>query len=239
MFQTVRHWWTGGRGKVTARLFLFEFAVVVVGVLIAQALASWAQDRAEMVNMERERAALLKEVSFRAAVAQGWQRAIPCIDNRMRTIMVSLGEGQPLSPDVLQRPGLYTIGGPPLNEDIMILLAQRHGDAEATTIRYNAEQVRKLDDKISRMINDWQGLALANPDNGPVGLGDRLEARKAAAGIRAALNGMLIDTRNILEDAKALGVTPAPRSDFRLIRDCDDLWRTNRTHPNPGMSDAG
>jgi hypothetical protein len=29
MFQTVRHWLIGGRGKVTARLFLFEFLVVV------------------------------------------------------------------------------------------------------------------------------------------------------------------------------------------------------------------
>ena len=36
MFQTVRHWWGSGRGKVTGRLFLFELLVVVIGVLIAQ-----------------------------------------------------------------------------------------------------------------------------------------------------------------------------------------------------------
>ena len=46
MFQTVRNWWKGGTGKVTARLFAFEFIVVVTGVLVAQALANWAQERA-------------------------------------------------------------------------------------------------------------------------------------------------------------------------------------------------
>jgi hypothetical protein len=39
VFQTVRHWWGSGRGKVTARLFLFELFVVIAGVLIAQGLA--------------------------------------------------------------------------------------------------------------------------------------------------------------------------------------------------------
>lgn len=232
MFQTVRHWWGGGRGKVTARLFLFEFAVVVIGILIAQVLAGWVQDRAAMSHMEKERASLLKELSFRAAVAQGWRQAIPCIDSRMRDIMISLGEGRPLSPEQMHRPGLYTIGGPPLNENIMMLLAERHGDAEAVRFRYNDEQVKKLDDKIFKMTDEWKGLALANPANGPVGPGDRLEARKSAAGIRAALRGMLIDTENILEDARFLGVSPSTRPDFRLIRNCADLWLSDRSHPN-------
>ena len=235
MFQTVRHWWTGGRGKVTARLFLFEFAVVVIGILIAQ--AGWVQDRAAISNMEKERASLLKEVSFRAAVAEGWRRAIPCIDDRMRDIMISLAEGRQLSPKQLDRPGLYTIGGPSLNESIMILLAERYGETDAVTFRYNDEQVRKLDDKILKMTDDWKGLALANPANGPVAAGDRLEARKSAAGIRAALRGMLIDTENIIGDAQALGVSPSTRPDFRLIRNCADLWQTDRTHPDPRTDD--
>lgn len=29
MFRTVRHWWSEGSGQHTARLFLFEFVVVV------------------------------------------------------------------------------------------------------------------------------------------------------------------------------------------------------------------
>ena len=54
MFQTVRHWWGSGRGKVTARLFLFEFLVVVAGVLTAQALANWVADRAEQRAVSEE-----------------------------------------------------------------------------------------------------------------------------------------------------------------------------------------
>ena len=57
MFHTVRRWWGNERGKVTTRLFLFEFVVVVAGVLTAQALASWVTDRVERraVNEEDER----------------------------------------------------------------------------------------------------------------------------------------------------------------------------------------
>ena len=46
MFHAVRQWWWAGRGQATARLFLFEFLVVVAGVLTAQALANWVADRA-------------------------------------------------------------------------------------------------------------------------------------------------------------------------------------------------
>ena len=47
MFHAVRQWWGSGRGKITARLFAFEFLVVVAGVLTAQALANWVADRAD------------------------------------------------------------------------------------------------------------------------------------------------------------------------------------------------
>ena len=51
MFQTVRHWWGNGRGKVTARLFAFELLVVVAGVLIAQALADIVQGRDDLATI--------------------------------------------------------------------------------------------------------------------------------------------------------------------------------------------
>ena len=47
MFRTVRHWWSEGSGQHTARLFVFEFVVVVAGVLVAQGLANWVQQQAE------------------------------------------------------------------------------------------------------------------------------------------------------------------------------------------------
>ena len=53
MFQAIRHWWDSGRGKITTRLFLFEFVVVVAGVLTAQALAEWVHDRAEIASTFR------------------------------------------------------------------------------------------------------------------------------------------------------------------------------------------
>ena len=62
MFQTVRHWWGSGHGKVTARLFLFELFVVIAGVLIAQGLAGYAQRQASLGQMESERARVRNEL---------------------------------------------------------------------------------------------------------------------------------------------------------------------------------
>lgn len=53
MFRAVRHWWESGRGKVTARLLVFELFVVIVLVFIAQAFANWVQHRGELERMER------------------------------------------------------------------------------------------------------------------------------------------------------------------------------------------
>ena len=53
MFHAVRQWWGEGCGKATARLFAFEFLVIVAGVLVAQALANWVAERGQRAEGER------------------------------------------------------------------------------------------------------------------------------------------------------------------------------------------
>ena len=84
MFQAVRQWWSGGRGKVTARLFLFEFAVVVVGVLTAQGLASWVADRAEQRSVGEEDKRVRYEIGRTRQVARLWSAATPCLMSESR-----------------------------------------------------------------------------------------------------------------------------------------------------------
>ena len=83
MFQTVRHWWGNGRGKVTARLFAFELLVVVAGVLIAQALADIVQDRAEFAKMQSERSRVRYELTSVHNAFRSWEAALPCLNQRM------------------------------------------------------------------------------------------------------------------------------------------------------------
>ena len=87
MFQAVRHWWGSGRGRITARLFAFEFIVVVTGVLVAQALANWAQDRAAFKAMQEAKARAEVEISDNMYAASVYQAAIPCFEDRMREVM--------------------------------------------------------------------------------------------------------------------------------------------------------
>ena len=102
MFRAIRSWWRGGRGKVTARLFLFELCVVVLGVLIAQGLASFAQRQSDYANMEEERSRALYELESAHQVVRAWSAAVPCLNARMDEVI----DGRPLSAGDLRRPAL-------------------------------------------------------------------------------------------------------------------------------------
>lgn len=126
MFHTVRHWWGSGHGNVTARLFLFELFVVIAGVLIAQGLANYAQQRSRLGQMELERARVRDELTSVHSVFQTWHAAAPCLDRRLTDIM----KGASLAPSQLRRPQFQTpIYAPPPTE-VMDLIAKRHGVEE-------------------------------------------------------------------------------------------------------------
>ena len=95
MFRTVRHWWNDGRGKITVRLFVFEFVVVVVGVLVAQALANWVQGRAAIREMEQAKARSAHEIAQSLEVALIWQAAVPCLRERPGRSAPAIRHGRP------------------------------------------------------------------------------------------------------------------------------------------------
>ena len=104
MFHTVRRWWGNERGKVTTRLFLFEFVVVVVGVLTAQALASWVTDRVEQraVNEEDER--VRYEIGRTRQVARVWSASVPCLVERVESIARQASTNGPVDVAELKPP---------------------------------------------------------------------------------------------------------------------------------------
>src|SRR5690349_19930070 len=86
MFHAIRQWWSGGRGKVTLRLFLFEFVVVVAGVLTAQGLASWVTNRAEQRSVSEENERVRYEIGRTRQVARVSSAASPCLIERVEQI---------------------------------------------------------------------------------------------------------------------------------------------------------
>ncbi|MCL6684307.1 hypothetical protein [Sphingomonas alba] len=232
MFQTVRHWWGSGPGKVTARLFAFEFVVVVTGVLVAQALASWVQDRAAFRAMKEAEARADAEISDNMYAARIYQVAIPCFEDRMREVMRSASKG-PVDPQLAVRPSFKSSGLSPIGEQSALLLRKENGDQWSNLFDALARSISDIDDRGSSIAEEWGRIALADPGNGEVSLGDRLAAREAAANIIARLRGMRINAENILQLGAQLGLKPRSLTEpeYGPAKTCDAIWKSGRSDP--------
>jgi hypothetical protein len=232
MFQTVRHWWGSGPGKVTARLFAFEFIVVVTGVLVAQALASWVQGRAAFTAMKEAEARAKAEISDNMYAAKIYQAAIPCFEDRMREVMRKASQG-PVDRQMAVRPSFKSSGLSQIGDQSALLLRKENGDQWSNVFDALARSVSDIDDRSSTIAEEWGRIALADPENGEVSLGDRLAAREAAANILARLRGMRINAENILQLGAQLGLKPRSLTEpeYGPAKTCSAIWKSGRSDP--------
>ena len=232
MFQTVRHWWESGTGKVTARLFAFEFIVVVTGVLVAQALASWAQNRAALIAMEEARYRAEIEISDNMNAAKIYLVAIPCFEDRMREVMRKSSKG-PIDSQLAVRPSLKSSGLSQIADQSALLLRKENGGQWSNMFDSLARNVSDLEVRSSKAAEEWGKISLADPDNGDVSMGDRLAAREAAANILAYLRGMRINANNILQLGSKLGLEPRSLNEpeYGPAKTCSAIWGSGRSDP--------
>jgi len=127
MFQTVRHWWGSGRGKVTARLFVFEFVVVVAGVLTAQALANWVATRAQDRVIQEENDRVRYEIGRASQNARIWAVAAPCLEQRVDAIIRTASGDRELAQGELTAPQFMGYTVEPLPEDMRRAMGARVG----------------------------------------------------------------------------------------------------------------
>jgi hypothetical protein len=213
-------------------LFIFEFFVVTLGVMAALALVDWHGHRSALVEMEETKAEADRQVAFHYAVAIGWKQAAQCIDERMTVLMKELGSDGPVDPKLLARPTMEGGNLPLPSDEQRVLLTERYGADRSQDYWAASQSVAKLGNHVTDIVNDWAGFAMIDPANGAVDDRDRHEARVAASRVKAALHGIEITADNIIGRARALGVAADSQGEFRLIRNCDDLWQTGMTHPN-------
>lgn len=229
MFQTVRHWWHGGRGKVTLRLFLFEFVVVVAGVLVAQGLAGYAQSRANFAQMEVERARVRYELETAHSIFESWSVAVPCFNQRMTDIMI----GKDLTSQELHRPSMPTPNYAPPDSLTLNLIAERYGIEEKNRLKSMADNVASLTVRNDMIVSAWGRLMLLDPANGPVTADDRAQARVAAADIKGYLRSLEVMTHSGLQTLGKLGVrarnNDAPGTG--PAKSCSAIWKSSRLNP--------
>ncbi len=231
MFHSIRHWWTDGRGKLTARLFMFEFVVVLLGVLVAQWVADWAKERADLAVMEQSRKRVADQSSSAMANAQAWLVAIPCLDRQVSGIMRSAGSDRPLDATMLDRPGFRIPVVDPIPADSALLLIDRYGSRQAqlyNSIKVRVDHVTTLS---NRVAEQWMGLSILDPAFGTVREGDRVNARALASQIRSALRSIQISSQGLLDEAGQLGLKPSDIDGRRRPRDCADIRASGTIMP--------
>ncbi len=230
MFRTVRHWWDSGRGKITARLFLFELFVVIAGVLIAQGLANWVAREKSDEEMAEARARFIHEQSANLAVAVSWRAAIPCLDRRMQEVMRGASTGT-LDVALADRPEFADFVVSDIDPSVELGIRSRYGNVAADQYKAMQRSVSFAATNIGTIIHSWGRLSLADARLGVVSEPDRTVVRTAAADIRAELRGLSFAVGDFIGLAERAGLRQPHGSDRGPAKRCDQIWRSGRIDP--------
>lgn len=232
MFHAVRQWWDEGRGKATSRLFLFEFLVVVAGVLTAQALAGWVGNRAEDRAVREENDRIRYEIGRARQNARVWMAATPCLEDRVNQVIRKASSEGRLSPEELSTPQFigYIVGG--LSPDVDRAFRSRYSPSTVDTYAGISSSTVMLVDIYRAVRLDWDRFALLDPTLGPSSGADRATVRDVGVQIRSKLRRLTTQAEAIEQGAARLGIEPrisdAEFGAASPISSCAEMWRTGR-----------
>lgn len=209
MFHAVRNWWGSG-GKVTLRLFVFEFLVVMAGVLAAQ----WLQQRQQELALRDDAHALLanSREAHESMVARSvhWRIYGPCVTARADAIARAAGEGRTMTRAEIGRPALPSPD--PVNWTPALLRAAAGLVGQDKVEDYQSlEANAKISDNITdRISSDWAVFNLLDPAYGKPSAQDFANVRLAA--VRVANNVRILQVKYVEDEvvARRLGVQVSP-----------------------------
>jgi hypothetical protein len=228
MFQAVRKWWHSGRGQHTVRLFLFELVVVMIGVLAAQEIQSWAQKRSALKGIESLHQQLWHDFSVYRNIAFINDAAIPCFDERIEKVLSAAGGSAAIDPALLTPARLAGMGPDEISPESFLLLRERYGLKvydRVGSMEYNLKNNDEASQSINRRWYDFQRL---DPRHGAVSEGDRSAARAAAIQIRSDLATLRESNRLIELITGQLGIQINPKTRLRSSGNCAAIWKAGR-----------
>lgn len=222
MFRAVREYFGRRRGagpdspsarkaKRLAGLFLFEFVVVVLGVLAAQMLQEYFADararREATATVERARA---EAAGFRAT-SEYWLDASPCLERSMDELMRAAAQGIDRPELHGPRPRMPLSALTPWSESTMNAAREIYGD-EAVAVYFALHtEAEKMAEDSHELAGDWALLGLADPRLGPVSREDRINARLAAGRIKGRLASLGVTARYGVLSAERLAIPADPQ----------------------------
>ena len=232
MFQTVRHWWGSGRGKVTARLFVFEFVVVVAGVLTAQALANWVAARAQDRVIQEENDRVRYEIGRASQNARIWAVAAPCLERRVDAIIRIASGDRELAQGELTAPQFMGYTVEPLPEDMRRAMGARVGVKVIDDYAGISSVTGSIVDDYREVRRGWDRFALLDPSLGSPSPADRATVRDVAIQVRSQLKHIRLSAGYVESLAGQLGISPlfsdADLGSVTPVSSCAEIWRTGR-----------
>lgn len=232
MFDAIRQWWNDGGGQGALRLFLFEFLVVVAGVLTAQALANWVADRAEQRSVNEEDKRVRYEIGRARQVARIWSAAIPCLVERVDRVARQASTTDQVQPDELRAPRFIGYTVEPLSSEMNREFHDRFGNERVDNYTVIASASVTILNTYRDVRSGWNRFALLDPALGQPSAADRTTVRDVAVQLRSQLE--LIETAAEMIETTAAGLEIPPlisNADFGAVvpvTNCSEVWRTGR-----------
>lgn len=223
----LRGWFGKLRRRRWIALFFFEFLVVLLGVLVAQALAAKLSERAEQRNADDAIAALRVELGILDREIEKRRRSYLCTIFRLGLMQERIGGDETAIPHRMFHPptaSLTTFAG---WDSATISSMRRYLEPdEIQTI----VQIGELSNQLEALQRDereaWNGMHLISDDLGEPSEADLSAAKRGLVAGKLAIGSIFTTSQSLREGINALGVE-SDFTDFEKYRDaadtCDQL----------------
>ena len=211
-----QHGLRGWFGKIKRRrwitLFVFEFFVVLLGVLAAQGLQSWFQSRQEARTAAAARATLNQNLRSIALSAEIRRRGLACYGNRLRQAGQAIQSRTPLT-DELTPPAEALVIDLGWSGNVPALMAEHYGSDVAekyVNIALWVDAFRRAQEREQESWTDLSRISTRLGEPSPVDW--------------SAAKGAIIDaSRDLLHISWATGHLAGHARDLRIDADLKEL----------------
>jgi hypothetical protein len=213
----------GHRLQRTARLFLFEFVVVLLGVLAAQMLQDFVAERRSRDDAAFAYDQLQQNIANMKAIANFWDRSAPCLIDHVQTIAEAASVGRPLPTNAIGRPALPTPEFTEWTEATRAAVERRFGPevvADHDSVGQQAQIILGFNREIA---SDWSAFPLLDERLGVASAEDRANVRLVAARALTQLKMQRFKVVEIKRVANRYSVAPSAENtdEYRSItNDC-------------------
>ena len=218
----------GMRTRRTVRLFVFEFFVVLLGVLAAQGVQEFVKQREQQRHTNQELERLGQAYVGAQQSGAAWRAAIPCLRARVESLMRVAATDTPVRPEAIRRPRMISTGYPGTDVETAAQIEAILGTKKASALLDVQTRAVDMDESMSGMRARWEKFRLLDPSYGPVSAADRTIAREAGVDILMHMRNLEIAIVNVEERSPELLIadkTPTiPGMDTLPVSSCAQLW---------------